>query len=330
VVNGSLEFDGATLSPSYKFQKGIPGRSWGLAIARRLGIPADVLAEAEARVPETEKALDALLASVEERSRALDAERQVMEARRLETEGLAARLELQHEVQEGRERELRQREKSAERQAREQARAFLLEARERVEEAVARARAASDDADAREARRLVEEGVARLRETETPEGEPAAREAGSSGEVAVGARVRLGSGGSGRVAEVRSDGKLVIVAGAVRMVVAPEAVTQLSGADPEPRRKRELPLRPSAHMPTSTEIDLRGMTGDEAEAATIAAVDAAVLAEHPFLRIIHGMGTGVVRERVHRVVRGDRRISRWALAPREQGGSGVTIVEFAG
>jgi DNA mismatch repair protein MutS2 len=80
----------------------------------------------------------------------------------------------------------------------------------------------------------------------------------------------------------------------------------------------------------STEIDLRGMTGDEAEAATIAAVDAAVLAEHPILRIIHGMGTGVVRERVHRVVRGDRRISRWALAPREQGGSGVTIVEFAG
>jgi DNA mismatch repair protein MutS2 len=59
-------------------------------------------------------------------------------------------------------------------------------------------------------------------------------------------------------------------------------------------------------------------------------VDAAVLADHPFLRIIHGMGTGVVRDRVHRVVRTDRRIARWALAPREQGGSGVTIVEFAG
>ncbi len=328
VVNGSLEFDGATLSPSYKFQKGIPGRSWGLAIARRLGIPADVLAEAEARVPETEKALDALLASVEERARALEAERPVMEARRLETEGLAARLELQREAQEARERELRQREKSAERQAREQARAFLLEARERVEDAVARARAASDDAAARDARRLVEEGIAELRETEADE--PHETGSGGRGAVEVGTRVRLAGGGSGRVAELRSDGKVVVVAGAVRMVVAPEAVTAVSGTDTDPRPQRDVPLRPSTHPPSSTEIDLRGMTGDEAEAATIAAVDAAVLAEHPFLRIIHGMGTGVVRERVHRVVRGDRRISRWALAPREQGGSGVTIVEFAG
>jgi DNA mismatch repair protein MutS2 len=72
------------------------------------------------------------------------------------------------------------------------------------------------------------------------------------------------------------------------------------------------------------------MTGDEAEAATVAAVDAAVLAEHPYLRIIHGMGTGVVRDRVHRVVKGDRRIAKFALAPRNEGGSGVTIVEFSG
>ena len=328
VVNGSLEFDGATLSPSYTFQKGMPGRSWGLAIARRLGIPADVLAEAEARVPETEKALDALLASVEERSRALEADRQVMEARRLENEGLAARLELQRESQEARERELRQREKSAERQAREQARAFLLEARERVEDAVARARAASDESVARDARRLVEEGIAGLRETEADE--PQETRSDGRGAIEVGTRVRLAGGGSGRVAELRSDGKVVVVAGAVRMVVAPEAVTAVSGTDTEPRAQRDVPLRPSAHPSSSTEIDLRGMTGDEAEAATIAAVDAAVLAEHPFLRIIHGMGTGVVRERVHRVVRGDQRISRWALAPREQGGSGVTIVEFAG
>ena len=328
VVNGSLEFDGATLSPSYRFQKGIPGRSWGLAIARRLGIPADVLAEAEARVPETEKALDALLASVEERSRALEAERQVMEERRLESEGLAARLELQREAQEARERELRQREKSAERQAREQARAFLLEARERVEDAVARARAASEETAARDARRIVEEGIAGLRETEADE--PQETRSGGRGAIEVGTRVRLAGGGSGRVAELRSDGKLVVVAGAVRMVVTPGAVTEVSGPDARPQEQRERPLRPSAHPPVSTEIDLRGMTGDEAEAATIAAVDAAVLAEHPILRIIHGMGTGVVRERVHRVVRGDRRISRWALAPREQGGSGVTIVEFAG
>ena len=71
------------------------------------------------------------------------------------------------------------------------------------------------------------------------------------------------------------------------------------------------------------------MTGDEAETATVAAVDAAVLAEQPYLRIIHGMGTGVVRERVRRVVSGDRRVARFGFAPRNQGGTGVTIVEFS-
>jgi DNA mismatch repair protein MutS2 len=93
-----------------------------------------------------------------------------------------------------------------------------------------------------------------------------------------------------------------------------------------------LPRRPAAPLPataSSLELDLRGLTGDEAEQATIAAVDAAVLAEQPFLRIIHGMGTGVVRDRVRWVVSGDRRVARFGFAPRNQGGSGVTIVEFS-
>ena len=61
------------------------------------------------------------------------------------------------------------------------------------------------------------------------------------------------------------------------------------------------------------------MTGDEAEHATVAAVDAAVLAEQPYLRIIHGMGTGVVRERVRRVVSGDRRVARFGVRPTQPG-----------
>jgi DNA mismatch repair protein MutS2 len=121
----------------------------------------------------------------------------------------------------------------------------------------------------------------------------------------------------------------------MRMVVDATGVTPAQrdkGADDRQGTAGHPLIRSSAHpaAEAAVEIDLRGMTGDEAEAATVAAVDAAVLAEHPFLRIIHGMGTGVVRDRVHRVVRGDGRIARWALAPRNQGGSGVTIVEFAG
>ena len=70
------------------------------------------------------------------------------------------------------------------------------------------------------------------------------------------------------------------------------------------------------------------MTGDEAEAATIAALDASILAEQPYLRIIHGKGTGAVRDRVRRVLGNDGRVKSFAFPPANQGGTGVTIVEF--
>ena len=76
------------------------------------------------------------------------------------------------------------------------------------------------------------------------------------------------------------------------------------------------------------EIDLRGLRGDEAESVTQAALDAAVLADNPYLRIIHGMGTGVVRETVRKVLAADRRVVKFDFAPRNQGGTGVTIAEF--
>jgi DNA mismatch repair protein MutS2 len=196
-----------------------------------------------------------------------------------------------------------------------------------VEAAVEAARAATDEAAAREARRLVEEGIVAGAQAlaAMDEQEPAAAPGAA---IAVGSRVRIGSSGVGDVAEIRSDGKLVVVVGAMRMVVEPGSVTLLPPAERRARRESVAADRPGTDA-AAFEIDLRGMTGDEAEAATVAAVDAAVLAEHPYLRIIHGMGTGVLRERVHRVVKGDRRVARFGLAPRNQGGTGVTIVEFS-
>ena len=89
-----------------------------------------------------------------------------------------------------------------------------------------------------------------------------------------------------------------------------------------PALGREAPAAPM-------EIDLRGLRVDEAETVAVAAIDAATLAEHPHLRIIHGMGTGAVRDRVQQVLRADRRVVSFAFAPSSQGGTGVTIVEFS-
>jgi DNA mismatch repair protein MutS2 len=328
VVNASLQFDAATLSPTYRFLKGVPGRSYGLAIARRLGVGPEILADAEARVPDAERSLDALLAAVEERERELRAAQAELAERSLELESLAARLSLQNESQSAREAELKRREKEAERQGRQQARMYLLDARQRVEEALGAARGAADEAAAREARRLVEEGVRAAGEALAGQrGSGAAGQVGSGvEELAVGSRVRLESGAIGEVVEIRGDGKVVVSVGSIRVVTDSSAVAVASGKEKKPRVD-SAPQRRGPAAPL--EIDLRGMTGDEAEMATVAAVDAAVLADQPYLRIIHGMGTGVVRERVQRVVSQDRRISRYAFAPRNQGGTGVTIVEFS-
>ncbi len=74
------------------------------------------------------------------------------------------------------------------------------------------------------------------------------------------------------------------------------------------------------------ELDLRGMRADEAEAIVIGAVDGAVLSEQPTLRIIHGMGTGVLRDVVRRLLQSDKRVASFDFAPRQQGGTGVTVV----
>ncbi|HET9725600.1 MAG TPA: Smr/MutS family protein [Gemmatimonadales bacterium] len=327
VVNASLQFDAATLTPTYRFLKGVPGRSYGLAIARRLGVAAEILADAEARVPDAERSLDLLLAAVEERQRELARKQEEVGERAIEQDALAGRLAAQQESQAAREAELRRREKEAERAGRQQARAYLLEARQLVEQALGAARS---EAAAKEARRMVEDGIREQgEELERAEQAEAAADSDREGEIAVGDRVRLASGGAGQVLERRPDGKLVVGMGAMKMVVDAEQATRTASTGRSPVEHATPHPTATASEPSALEIDLRGMTGDEAEQATVAAVDAAVLAEQPYLRIIHGMGTGVVRERVRRVVSRDRRVARYGFAPRNQGGTGVTIVEFS-
>lgn len=334
VVNASLQFDAATLTPTYRFQKGVPGRSYGLAIARRLGIDTGVLADAEARVPDAERSLDALLAAAEERDRELRAAQRALVEQTNEMELLRATLARQAVTQAEREATLARREREAEREGRRQVRELLLDARQQVEGAINAARAATDEQTARDARRLLEDRirVERERLAAVDDERPAPGTAAESA-VGVGARVRIPSGQTGDVLEIRPDGKLVVGVGRMRMVIPRRDAAPLSGGERRQERAVAAASSPTVSYGSDRaavfEVDLRGMTGDEAEQATVAAIDAAVLAEQPFLRIIHGKGTGVVRERVRQVVGKDRRVARFELAPPNQGGTGVTIVEFS-
>src|SRR2546426_7183598 len=85
---------------------------------------------------------------------------------------------------------------------------------------------------------------------------------------------------------------------------------------------------PAPHTPAATEISLIGLRVSEAEPLLVKALDDAVLADLPYLRVVHGKGTGALRQFVHEVLSSDPRVKRFGFAPSNQGGSGVTVVEF--
>jgi DNA mismatch repair protein MutS2 len=321
VVNASLQFDSALLAPTYRLLKGVPGRSYGLSIARRLALPDDVLARAEERVPRVERDVDALLADLERRDAALaEQERRVAEA--LEgSEDRFARVEV-------RERAVREREREVERRARQDARQYVLRARQEVERAIADLRAGADEGAVRAARQRVEQMVAEHGQELAALDQPTPTPRGGVGSTQVEAgdwvAVESLGGRVGRLLELRDDDAVVAV-GAVKMTVPTATV----------RRVRNVPTESvpvSADAPDTSaprQIDLRGLRVDEAEEQVMRALDEAVRADLPSLTVIHGKGTGALRARVAEMLRKDTRVKSFRLGAWNEGGAGVTVAELA-
>lgn len=336
VVNASLQFDEAALAPTYRLLKGIPGRSYGLSIARRLKMPAEIMERADARVPDAERSAAALLEDLERRQRDLDEREKRIEER---DESYSARSERILE----REQKVKGREREIEREAREASRKYVLDARKEIEAAIAavrRAGAGSDDSalavaasDARrtaEARLASEKQQLQQLESDDFDGTDAS---GSQSEIAVGDYVEVGTlgGTTARVLESR-DGELVVAMGSLKTTVAVSAVRRVS------RKKAGVAGAPVEQVPiggaapeihAKHEIDLRGMRIGELDSAVQVALDDAVRADLPSIRIIHGKGTGALRERVGELLRDDPRVRSFRLGAWNEGGAGVTVAELA-
>lgn len=326
VVNASLQFDSQELRPTYRLLKGIPGRSYGLAIARRLGFPTLVLERAEEFVPRGEREVGQLLLELEQKEQ--QASEALAEARASREEALALRRQLEE-----REHVVRKREREAERRARQQARDLLLGAREEVETAIRELRAAaaegeaSIDEAARRARRQVEKAARRQAE-ETPE--PALIEgvATAGGPLEVGGRVRIAATGAVGTLLALKDDRATVETGGLRLQIPARGVVALPPEE-EPRKPKVRAGGWSApDVNASAEVDLRGMRVEEVEGGLVPALDAALLADLPSLRIIHGKGTGAVRERVTELLRSYPQVRSFRLGEPSEGGSGVTIAEF--
>ncbi|HEY4216890.1 MAG TPA: endonuclease MutS2 [Gemmatimonadaceae bacterium] len=334
VVNASLQFDGAALAPTYRLIKGIPGRSYGIAIARRLRLPDSVVARAEERLPQHERDVAALIEQLEKRESEL--ERREREAAAVLDD---ARLRVAAVVT--RERNVRERERTAEKEARQDARRYLLDARAEIDRTIkdlkSRGADAIDEA-GRGARKRAEELAAKqFGEVERLEREEAnvrrkstrpSTEGPPPGEFAVGDSVVVSTLGGkiGRVLGVR-DNEAVVAVGVMKLTVARKTLVRAKSNEPQERAGVWTGDLPEVHVPS--EIDLRGLRPDEAESAVMQALDDAVRADLRSLRIIHGKGTGALRERVTEMLRKDTRVKEFRNGAWNEGGTGVTFAEFA-
>jgi DNA mismatch repair protein MutS2 len=330
VVNASLQFDPDRIEPTYQLLKGRPGRSYGLAIARRLGFPGEVLDRAEGHLPREEARMEDLLSALELKEKeaanlvdSLASER--AEAERLK-EGLVER-----------EAVLKDRERTARARAQEEARTLLMEARKEVEGAIQDVRAAWERSRGeeealgeaqRQARRRVEQAAGQLRARgQRPKTPSRGGDAGPGDRVVV-----SGTGSKGIVSEVR-DGRAVVETAGLRMQVPLEELSVLERAgerrgevDPPPSVSASSWQGPEAEA--EPEIDLRGLRVADLGVEVDRAIDQAVLGGLGELRIIHGKGTGALRAAVSEILASDARVSEFRMGGPSEGGAGVTIARL--
>ncbi|MFC1574959.1 Smr/MutS family protein, partial [Gemmatimonadota bacterium] len=221
--------------------------------------------------------------------------------------------------------------------AREEARQLLLEARQEVEAAIQDVRSAGDESSgggetldevSRKARRRVEDAARRLHDRE-----PSSRRSPPGRNFATGDRVSLeGSGSEGKVVELREDRAVVETAGVRFQVPLGDLVFRGPPTDPGSHRSPASAGAASSwqgpEAEANPELDLRGMRVTEIGLEVDRALDQAVLAGLNEICIIHGKGTGALRERVVELLTGDGRVGEYRMGLPAEGGAGVTIVSL--
>jgi DNA mismatch repair protein MutS2 len=341
--NASVEFDLETLSPTYRLTIGLPGGSQAFAIAERLGLPPALVADARSRLTESQRTFEATLARIREvETETADAKDRAREAELRAGEALRAAADERRKAQQSRaDTELRAR-VEAERLVGE-LRTELERARQSLERGTLTAPAIDTVLERAEDRLARAPVPARARGT--------AAKAGATDGVAIAPTWRVGdearsrSGGwTGRIVELdRSKRRATIETGAMRVSVevgdlepvdtapgngAGSGQPPGSGGSAGPASSNVAELRLSRARSVPMSLDLRGARVDEALSALERYLEDASLAGLAKVTVIHGLGTGALRDAV-RSESGSHPLVR-AVRPGErgEGGDGVTVVEL--
>ncbi len=329
VENACCEFSVETLRPTYRLLIGIPGKSNAFAISSKLGLPDHIIEDAKRHITEDKESFEDLLANLENSRLTIEKERMEIESYKNEVKALKQRLEAKQEkIDQSKERILRE--------ANEKAREILQDAKDLADETIRtfqKVEAGVSIKDLEKSRQKVRDKISEKNSKLSPKDDKPTHKVLKPNQIKPGDSVKVVSMGlKGTVSSLPDkNGNLFVQCGIIRSkvslsdLVLVEEETINTG---KMQRSSSGKLKMSKTYSVSTEINLLGRTVDEALSELDKYLDDAYLAHLPSVRVVHGKGTGALRNAVHNYLRKNKVVKRYRLGEFGEGDAGVTIVEF--
>ena len=322
VENASMEFDTLSLRPTYRFMQGVPGRSNAFEIARRLGLAEVIVDQAEGQLDQDQD-VSRIIQRLEDQT--LESRRRLEAIRDLEQENYKlnrALKKLYVDLERGQEAELNE--------ARKEAQKIVAKATEESEQILKNLQAGAELKP-----HQVIEAKAKLKEL-APETVDLSKNkvlnrAKKKKAPKVGMEILVSQYGQrGNLVRRLKDGRWEAQVGLMKMTLKEdefEAVGKEAAAE-KPASRKVSTVKRSKSRGAKARLDLRGKRYEEAMEELDAFIDQALLNNMAQVDIIHGIGTGVIREGVQNYLRRNKQVKSFAYAPQNAGGSGATIAIF--
>jgi DNA mismatch repair protein MutS2 len=332
VLNAAVGFDERTLQPTYELQVGVPGASAGINIAQRLGLNAQIIDAARARLGTQTQDVAKFLEKLHSELRDLERERKSAQKREEDLNREIKRLEAEGA------QEQRQKTRDYERKMESLMRDFEYQTREAVNAVVERAAQ-------QKLSRQAEQRMAKLRrefkeqfdagvvahKTGADRDDPHARPHEVK-RVSEGDTVKLKS--LGRTAVVKrkiDDSTFEVEMGAMKMRIPRDDIAEvfvIGGSPVAAARSKGISVSLTEDLHAPTEINVIGQTVDQATTEVEKFVDRAFLAGMPRVRIVHGSGMGILRKALRQFLKNHPHVANVAEPPQNEGGAGATVVEL--
>lgn len=330
VQNACCEFDVATLAPTYRLLIGIPGKSNAFAISGKLGLPQYIIDDAKESLASEDVAFEDVISDLEKSRVTIEREKLELEEYKKEVEDLKNQLKAKNERLDARSDNILQK-------AREEASAILREAKETADDAIRKLNKANaagmSVTELEKQRQRIKDNINKVDKGRVLKAQAPARQHKAS-DFHIGDRVHVASLNlDGTVHTLPNQkGELNVTIGIMNYNVNMSDLTIIEEASEMRKLKQKSSgigkLKMSKTASISPEINLIGMTSDEAIMTLDKYLDDAFLSHISPVRIVHGKGSGILRNAVHNYLKRQKHVKSFRLGSFGEGDYGVTIVEF--